>query len=160
MMSDNTHFPSLPPSDDAAAVVSIQSVIDYFVAHYCGAMKREIRRNGLEEAMKLWEKVIGIHHTEDWWPPVARAVETLIDEAYEARARKEEEERLRARTEEEERLRARKEEEERQHMESPLFDFHFYNTSTSQCTKTDNDFKPGSNSQVFNGDANGEFGKK
>ena len=148
MMSDNTHFPSLPPSDDAAAVVSIQSVIDYFVAHYCGAMKREIRRNGLEEAMKLWEKVIGIHHTEDWWPPVARAVEALIDEAYEARARKEEEERLRA----------RKEEEERQRMQTPLFNF--YNTSTSQCTKTDNDFKPGSNSQVFNGDANGEFGKK
>ena len=138
MMSDNTHFPSLPPSDDAAAVVSIQSVIDYFVAHYCGAMKREIRRNGLEEAMKLWEKVIGIHHTEDWWPPVARAVEALIDEAYEARARKEEE--------------------ERQRMQTPLFNF--YNTSTSQCTKTDNDFKPGSNSQVFNGDANGEFGKK
>lgn len=148
MMSDNTHFPSLPPSDDAAAVVSIQSVIDYFVAHYCGAMKREIRRNGLEEAMKLWEKVIGIHHTEDWWPLVARAVEALIDEAYEARARKEEEERLRARTEEE----------ERQRMQTPLFNF--YNTSTSQCTKTDNDFKPGSNSQVFNGDANGEFGKK
>ena len=148
MMSDNTHFPSLPPSDDAAAVVSIQSVIDYFVAHYCGAIKREIRRNGLEEAMKLWEKVIGIHHTEDWWPPVARAVEALIDEAYEARARKEEEERLRA----------RKEEEERQRMQTPLFNF--YNTSTSQCTKTDNDFKPGSNSQVFNGDANGEFGKK
>lgn len=148
MMSDNTHFPSLPPSDDAAAVVSIQSVIDYFVAHYCGAMKREIRRNGLEEAMKLWEKVIGIHHTEDWWPPVARAVEALIDEAYEARARKEEEEILRA----------RKEEEERQRMQTPLFNF--YNTSTSQCTKTDNDFKPGSNSQVFNGDANGEFGKK
>jgi hypothetical protein len=148
MMSDNTHFPSLPPSDDAAAVVSIQSVIDYFIAHYCGAMKREIRRNGLEEAMKLWEKEIGIHHTEDWWPPVARAVEALIDEAYEARARKEEEERLRA----------RKEEEERQRMQTPLFNF--YNTSTSQCTKTDNDFKPGSNSQVFNGDANGEFGKK
>ena len=98
--------------------------------------------------MKLWEKVIGIHHTEDWWPPVARAVEALIDEAYEARARKEEEERLRA----------RKEEEERQRMQTPLFNF--YNTSTSQCTKTDNDFKPGSNSQVFNGDANGEFGKK
>jgi hypothetical protein len=148
MMSDNTHFPSLPPSDDAAAVVSIQSVIDYFIAHYCGAMKREIRRNGLEEAMKLWEKEIGIHHTEDWWPPVARAVEALIDEAYEARARKEEEEILRA----------RKEEEERQRMQTPLFNF--YNTSTSQCTKTDNDFKPGSNSQVFNGDANGEFGKK
>ena len=90
MMSDNTHFPSLPPSDDAAAVVSIQSVIDYFIAHYCGAMKREIRRNGLEEAMKLWEKVIGIHHTEDWWPPVARAVEAVINEAFEARARKEE----------------------------------------------------------------------
>ena len=148
MMSDNTHFPSLPPSDDAAAVVSIQSVIDYFIAHYCGAMKREIRRNGLEEAMKLWEKEIGIHHTEDWWPPVARAVEALIDEAYEARARKEEEEILRA----------RQEEEERQRMQTPLFNF--YNTSTSQCTKTDNDFKPGSNSQVFNGDANGEFGKK
>ena len=158
MMSDNTHFPSLPPSDDAAAVVSIQSVIDYFIAHYCGAMKREIRRNGLEEAMKLWEKEIGIHHTEDWWPPVARAVEALIDEAYEARARKEEEEILRARKEEEEILRARKEEEERQRMQTPLFNF--YNTSTSQCTKTDNDFKPGSNSQVFNGDANGEFGKK
>ncbi len=108
--------------------------------------------------MKLWEKEIGIHHTEDWWPPVARAVEALIDEAYEARARKEEEERLRARKEEEEILRARKEEEERQRMQTPLFNF--YNTSTSQCTKTDNDFKPGSNSQVFNGDANGEFGKK
>ena len=122
-------------------------------------MKREIRRNGLEEAMKLWEKEIGIHHTEDWWPPVARAVEALFDEAYEARARKEEEERLRARKEEEERLR-RQEEEERQRMQGPLFNFDFYNTTTSQCTKTDNDFKPGSNSQVFNGDANGEFGKK
>ena len=109
--------------------------------------------------MKLWEKEIGIHHTEDWWPPVARAVEALFDEAYEARARKEEEERLRARKEEEERLR-RQEEEERQRMQGPLFNFDFYNTTTSQCTKTDNDFKTGSSNQVFNGDANGEFGKK
>ena len=89
MMSDKTHFPTLPPSDDAAAVVAIQSVIDYFVAHYCGAMKREIRRNGLEEAVEWWNKEISIHHTEDWWPPVARAVEQLIDDAYEARDRKE-----------------------------------------------------------------------
>ena len=29
-------------------------------------------------------------HTEDWWPPVARAVEAVINEAFEARARKEE----------------------------------------------------------------------
>lgn len=149
-MSDKTHFPTLPPSDDAAAAVVLQSVIDYFAAHYCVVMKREILRNGLEEAMAWWKQEIKIHHTEDWWPPVARAVEALIDEAYEVRARKEEEERLRA----------RQEEEERQRMQTPLFNFDFYNTTTSQYTKTDNDFKTGSSNQVFNGDANGEFGKK
>ena len=159
MMSDKTHFPTLPPSDDTAAVVAIQSVIDYFVAHYCGAMKREIRRNGLEEAVEWWNKEISIHHTEDWWPPVARAVEQLIDDAYEARARKEEEEKTRIRKEEEERQR-RQEEEERQRRQVNMFDFDFYNTSTSHSVKTDNEFKTGSNSQVFNGDANGEFGKK
>lgn len=149
-MPNETHFPTLPPSDDTTAVVAIQSVIDYFKAHYCGAVKREIRRNGLEEAVKMWKQEIGLHHTEDWWPPVARAVEQLIDDAYEARDRKVEEERLRD----------RKEEEERQRRQVPMFDFAFYNTSTSNSVKTDNDFKPGSNSQVFNGDANGEFGKK
>ena len=150
-MSNETHFPTLLPSDEATSVVAIQSVIDYFAAHYCGAMKRVIRRNGLEEAMEWWKQEIGIHHTEDWWPPVARAVEALIDDAFEARARKEEEERQRARKEEEK---------ERERQQAPLFDFDFYNTSSSHSMKTDNDFKAGSNNQVFNGDANGEFGKK
>lgn len=82
--------PAFPSSDDAAAAIALPKVLDYFKEFYCSKVKIDILRYGLEEALRRWKQDIERMHTEDWWPPVARAVEAVINEAFEARARKEE----------------------------------------------------------------------
>lgn len=82
--------PAFPSSDDATAAIALPKVLDYFKEFYCSKVKTDILRYGLEEALRRWKQDIERMHTEDWWPPVARAVEAVINEAFEARARKEE----------------------------------------------------------------------
>ena len=82
--------PAFPSSDDAAAAIALPKVLDYFKEFYCSKVKTDILRYGVEEALRRWKQDIERMHTEDWWPPVARAVEAVINEAFEARARKEE----------------------------------------------------------------------
>ena len=81
---------AFPSSDDAAAAIALPKVLAYFKEFYCSKVKTDILRYGLEEALRRWKQDIERMHTEDWWPPVARAVEAVINEAFEARARKEE----------------------------------------------------------------------
>lgn len=82
--------PAFPSSDDATAAIALPKVLDYFKEFYCSKVKIDILRYGVEEALRRWKQDIERMHTEDWWPPVARAVEAVINEAFEARARKEE----------------------------------------------------------------------
>ena len=82
--------PAFPSSDDATAAIALPQVLAYFKEFYCSKVKIDILRYGLEEALRRWKQDIERMHTEDWWPPVARAVEAVINEAFEARARKEE----------------------------------------------------------------------
>ena len=82
--------PAFPSSDDAAVAIALPKVLAYFKEFYCSKVKIDILRYGLEEALRRWKQDIERMHTEDWWPPVARAVEAVINEAFEARARKEE----------------------------------------------------------------------
>lgn len=82
--------PAFPSSDDATAAIALPKVLDYFKEFYCSKVKTDILRYGVEEALRRWKQDIERMHTEDWWPPVARAVEAVINEAFEARARKEE----------------------------------------------------------------------
>lgn len=81
---------AFPSSDDAVAAIALPKVLDYFKEFYCSKVKTDILRYGVEEALRRWKQDIERMHTEDWWPPVARAVEAVINEAFEARARKEE----------------------------------------------------------------------
>lgn len=89
-MPNEFPIPAFPSSDDAAAAIALPKVLDYFKEFYCSKVKIDILRYGLEEALRRWKQDIERMHTEDWWPPVARAVEAVINEAFEARARKEE----------------------------------------------------------------------
>lgn len=82
--------PAFPSSDDAVAAIALPKVLAYFKEFYCSKVKTDILRYGVEEALRRWKQDIERMHTEDWWPPVARAVEAVINEAFEARARKEE----------------------------------------------------------------------
>lgn len=50
-------------------------------------VEREIKRYGVEVAMDRWRVMVDFFQTENWWPAVAREVETLFDEAYEERNR-------------------------------------------------------------------------
>ena len=90
MMPNEFPTPAFPSSDDATAAIALPKVLDYFKEFYCSKVKIDILRYGLEEALRRWKQDIERMHTEDWWPPVARAVEAVINEAFEARARKEE----------------------------------------------------------------------
>lgn len=81
---------AFPSSDDAVAAIALPKVLAYFKEFYCSKVKTDILRYGVEEALRRWKQDIERMHTEDWWPPVARAVEAVINEAFEARARKEE----------------------------------------------------------------------
>ena len=89
-MPNDFPTPAFPSSDDATAAIALPKVLDYFKEFYCSKVKIDILRYGLEEALRRWKQDIERMHTEDWWPPVARAVEAVINEAFEARARKEE----------------------------------------------------------------------
>ena len=82
--------PAFPSSDDAAAAIALPKVLAYFKDFFCSKVNIDILRYGFEEALRRWKQDIERMHTEDWWPPVARAVEAVINEAFEARARKEE----------------------------------------------------------------------
>ena len=50
-------------------------------------VEREIKRYGVDMAMERWRVMCDYMQTEDWWPAVAREVETVFDEAYEERNR-------------------------------------------------------------------------
>lgn len=89
-MPNEFPIPAFPSSDDAVAAIALPKVLDYFKEFYCSKVKTDILRYGVEEALRRWKQDIERMHTEDWWPPVARAVEAVINEAFEARARKEE----------------------------------------------------------------------
>lgn len=89
-MPNEFPIPAFPSSDDATAAIALPKVLAYFKEFYCSKVKIDILRYGVEEALRRWKQDIERMHTEDWWPPVARAVEAVINEAFEARARKEE----------------------------------------------------------------------
>ena len=90
MMPNEFPISAFPSSDDAVAAITLPKVLAYFKEFYCSKVKTDILRYGVEEALRRWKQDIERMHTEDWWPPVARAVEAVINEAFEARARKEE----------------------------------------------------------------------
>ena len=89
-MPNECPISAFPSSDDAVAAIALPKVLAYFKEFYCSKVKTDILRYCLEEALRRWKQDIERMHTEDWWPPVARAVEAVINEAFEARARKEE----------------------------------------------------------------------
>ena len=101
---------------------------------YCNKVKREIRRYGVDRAMARWRVMCDYMQTEDWWPAVARAVELVFDNAYEERNRILEEDRKN---------------------KGPKLQL----SISQKVGDTDNTFENGSNSQVFNGDVEGTFGK-
>ena len=90
MMPNEFPISAFPSSNDAVAAIALPKVLAYFKEFYCSKVKTDILRYGVEEALRRWKQDIERMHTEDWWPPVARAVEAVINEAFEARARKEE----------------------------------------------------------------------
>ena len=137
MMPNELPIPVFPSSDDATAAIALPQVLAYFKEFYCSKVKIDILRYGVEEALARWKLDIERMHTEDWWPPVARAVEAVINEAFEARARQQQEERNRPST--------------------PLIAV--TQTQSNREEKIDNRFEPGSNGQVFNGNVEGEFKK-
>ena len=54
---------------------------------FCQKVEREIKRYGVEEAMKRWRVICDYLQTEDWFPPVVREVETAFDTAFDERNR-------------------------------------------------------------------------
>ena len=101
---------------------------------YCKKVKREIKRYGVDQAMARWRVLCDYMQDEDWWPAVVRAVDEIFDEAYDERNRMLEE--------------------ERKNRGSKI------QLSVNQKVgDTDNHFGSGSNSQVFNGDVEGDFTK-
>lgn len=60
----------------------------------CDKAKREIERFGVENALTRWRVICDYMHTEDWWPPVARKVEEVFDEAFKERNKQLQKERL------------------------------------------------------------------
>lgn len=149
MMPNEFPISAFPSSDDAVAAIALPKVLAYFKEFYCSKVKTDILRYGVEEALRRWKQDIERMHTEDWWPPVARAVEAVINEAFEARARKEE--------------MARQQELDLQRQQVPVIDVAVnQNISQAQANreeKIDNRFEPGSNGQVFNDKVEGEFKK-
>lgn len=149
MMPNEFPISAFPSSDDAVAAIALPKVLAYFKEFYCSKVKTDILRYGVEEALRRWKQDIERMHTEDWWPPVARAVEAVINEAFEARARKEE--------------LARQQELDLQRQQVPVIDVAVnQNISQAQANreeKIDNRFEPGSNGQVFNDKVEGEFKK-
>lgn len=149
MMPNEFPISAFPSSNDAVAAIALPKVLAYFKEFYCSKVKTDILRYGVEEALRRWKQDIERMHTEDWWPPVARAVEAVINEAFEARARKEE--------------LARQQELDLQRQQVPVIDVAVnQNISQAQANreeKIDNRFEPGSNGQVFNDKVEGEFKK-
>ena len=149
MMPNEFPISAFPSSDDATAAIALPKVLDYFKEFYCSKVKTDILRYGVEEALRRWKQDIERMHTEDWWPPVARAVEAVINEAFEARARKEE--------------LARQQELDLQRQQVPVIDVavnqNISQTQANREEKIDNRFEPGSNGQVFNDKVEGEFKK-
>ena len=90
MMPNEFPISAFPSSNDAVAAIALPKAMASFKGFYCSKVKTDILRYGVEEALRRWKQDIERMHTEDWWPPVARAVEAVINEAFEARARKEE----------------------------------------------------------------------
>lgn len=104
----------------------------------CDKAKREIERFGVENALTRWRVICDYMHTEDWWPPVARKVEEVFDEAFKERNKQLQKER------------------ERQQSQVSIT---VSQQQTHEEQKTDNTFASGSNSQVFNGAVSGDFKK-
>ena len=123
--------PAFPSSDDATAAIALPKVLDYFKEFYCSKVKIDILRYGLEEALRRWKQDI------------------VINEAFEARARKEE--------------LARQQELDLQRQQVPVIDVavnqNISQTQANREEKIDNRFEPGSNGQVFNDKVEGEFKK-
>ena len=138
--------PAFPSSDDATAAIALPKVLDYFKEFYCSKVKIDILRYGLEEALRRWKQDIERMHTEDWWPPVARAVEAVINEAFEARARKEE-------------IARQQEVNQQVPMIGVAVNQNISQAQANREEKIDNRFEPGSNGQVFNDKVEGEFKK-
>ena len=98
-------------------------------------VEREIRRYGVEEAMKRWRVICDYMQTEDWFPPVVRKVEKVFDSAFD------------------ERNRQRAESASRQ-AASPI---QLTISQQQGDMGTSNQFGKDSNCQVFNGEVTGQF---
>lgn len=59
-----------------AGIVSTMQVV------FCKKVKQEIMRYGVIAAMERWRVIGEYMQTEDWWPPVARKVEKVFNNAY------------------------------------------------------------------------------
>lgn len=59
-----------------AGIVSTMQVV------FCKKVKQEIMRYGVIASMERWRVIGEYMQTEDWWPPVARKVEKVFNNAY------------------------------------------------------------------------------
>ena len=116
------------PADQAQNMPSLQIAFHQKV-------EREIKRHGVDMAMERWRVMCDYMQTEDWWPAVAREVETVFDEAYEERNRQQTE------------LNCRR-------TASPI---QLTVNQQQGNMGTNNHFAKDSHSQVFNGTVAGQF---
>ena len=100
-------------------------------------VEREIRRYGVDMAMKRWHVICDYLQTEDWWPAVVREVDMVFDKAFDERNLRQIEELNRR---------------------NPS---HIQLTVNQQQGDwgTSNHFEKDSHSQVFNGNVKGQFMK-
>lgn len=80
--------PTSPVTSTTAAMVQTVTPSPYdsngglSVDMLCKKVKRDIRRYGVEEALKRWKCICEYFQTEDWWPPIVRVIEEVFDEAF------------------------------------------------------------------------------
>lgn len=136
-MSPDLNIPVCPSTDAKATAIALPSFLPSMQEAYCLKVKREIKRYGVEKALMRWRVMCDYMQTEEWWPYVARKVEDVFDEAFDALAYRQEA--------------------ERQRQLQPQVSLSVSQTQAIRDEKTDNHFENGSSNQVFNGDANGHF---
>ena len=137
MMSPDPNIPVCPSTDATATAIALPSFLPSMQEAYCVKVKREIKRYGVEQALLRWRVMCDYMQTEEWWPYVARKVEEVFDDAFDALAFRQDA--------------------ERQRQLQPQVSLTVSQTQSNKDEKTDNRFENGSSNQVFTGDANGHF---
>lgn len=79
--------PTTPNIEMGASQTGVATSMPTVQVAFCQKVGREIKRYGVEEAMKRWRVICDYLQTEDWFPSVVREVETAFDKAFDERNR-------------------------------------------------------------------------